>query len=108
ARLRSRYVTVAASLRMGVETTFVCGLLAVSLLLTLRNGAAALPLLGLYAYAGFRVIPAANRIMLYVAELRYSRAWIHDLRDDLILLETQPPAAERAGEPIRFTRALAL
>jgi ATP-binding cassette subfamily C protein len=107
ARLRTRYITVASTLRMGVETVFVCGLLAVSLLLTMRSGAAALPLLGLYAYAGFRVIPSANRIMMYVSELRYSRAWIDDLRNDLAAL---PPAAPTAGgdEPIRFTGTVAL
>ena len=108
ARLRSRYVAVAAALRMGVETTFVCGLLAVSLLLTLRGGAAALPLLGLFAYAGFRVIPAANRIALYVAQLRYSRAWIHDLRADLAALPTPSITDAPEVEPIRFTRAVAL
>ena len=108
ARLRSRYVAVAAALRMGVETTFVCGLLAVSLLLTLRGGANALPLLGLFAYAGFRVIPAANRIMLYVAQLRYSRAWIHDLRADLSALPTPVIDDAAESEPIRFTRAVAL
>jgi len=108
ARLRSRYVAVAAALRMGVETTFVCGLLAVSLLLTLRGGAAALPLLGLFAYAGFRVIPAANRIALYVAQLRYSRAWIHDLRADLAALPTPSITDTPEVEPIRFTHAVAL
>jgi ABC-type multidrug transport system fused ATPase/permease subunit len=106
-QLRTRYAVVASTLRMGVETVFVCGLLAVSLLLTLERGAAALPLLGLYAYAGFRVIPSANRIMMYISELRYSRAWIHDLRDDLAALP--PPAPAPGGaEPIRFTRAVAL
>jgi ATP-binding cassette subfamily C protein len=109
ARLRSRYVAVATSLRMGVETTFVCGLLAVSLLLTLRSGAAALPLLGLFAYAGFRVIPSANRIMLYVAQLRYSRSWIHALRADLTALPPPARAAAAADtHAIRFTRAIAL
>ena len=108
ARLRARYVAVAAALRMGVETTFVCGLLGVSLLLTLRGGAAALPLLGLFAYAGFRLIPASNRIMLYIAQLRYSRAWIHDLRADLTALPAPLSADAVEVEPIRFTRALAL
>jgi ATP-binding cassette subfamily C protein len=109
ARLRARYSAVASTLRMGVETVFVCGLLGVSLLLTLKSGAAALPLLGLYAYAGFRVIPSANRIMLYAGQLRYSRAWIHDLRADLTALPPPAPAVGAAGtEPIRFTRALAL
>ncbi|HET7341350.1 MAG TPA: ABC transporter ATP-binding protein [Methylomirabilota bacterium] len=107
ARLRARYATVASTLRMGVETMFVCGLLLVSLILTLRGGSAALPLLGLFAYAGFRVIPAANRVMLYVAQLRYSRPWIQALRADLTTL---PAAAARPpdGEPIRFTRAVSL
>ena len=109
ARLRTRYAAVASTLRMGVETVFVCGLLAVSLLLTLRSGAAALPLLGLYAYAGFRVIPSANRIMMYVSELRYSRSWIHDLRDDLAALPAPAlPTGPGAAEPIRFTRTVAL
>ena len=102
-RTRSRYHVVATTLRMGVETVFVCGLLAVSLLLTLRSGAAALPLLGLYAYAGFRVIPSANRIMLYVSALRYSRAWIHDLRADLAALRRRhprsPAPASRSASP---------
>ena len=44
---------------------------------------------------------------MYVSELRYSRAWIDDLRNDLAAL---PPAAPAPGgdEPIRFTRAVAL
>jgi ATP-binding cassette subfamily C protein len=107
--LRSRYAAVGSTLRMGVETVFVCGLLAVSLLLTLRSGADALPLLGLYAYAGFRVIPSANRIMLYVGELRYSRSWIQALRADLAALPAPAPiVAPDAAATLRFTDALAL
>jgi ATP-binding cassette, subfamily B, bacterial PglK len=94
---------------MSVETVFVGGLLLVSLLVTLRHEpSGALPLLGLYAYAGFRVIPSANRIMTYVNDLRYSRAWIHDLRADLAALPAPPPAPAGAAEPIRFGRELAL
>src|SRR4029453_3425736 len=37
ARLRLRYLTLGAALRMAVETVFVCGLLLVSLLVTLRH-----------------------------------------------------------------------
>jgi ABC-type multidrug transport system fused ATPase/permease subunit len=107
AGLRSRYAAVASTLRLGVETMFVCGLLLVSLLLTLRGGPSPLPLLGLFAYAGFRVIPASNRVMLYISQLRYSRPWIQALRADLATLP--PPAVEAPGaETIRFTRAVAL
>jgi ATP-binding cassette, subfamily B, bacterial PglK len=110
ARLRLRYLTLGAALRMAVETVFVCGLLLVSLLLTLRHEpSGALPLLGLYAYAGFRVIPSANRIMVYMTELRYSRSWIHDLRADLATLEPATSATERGDvDAVRFTRTLAL
>jgi ATP-binding cassette subfamily C protein len=108
ARLRSRYATVAVAMRLGVETMFACGLLVVSLLLTLRSGAGALPLLGLYAYAGFRIIPSANRMMLYVGELRWGRAWIHELRADFTALPPPAPAAGPDVAPVRFTDALAL
>ena len=108
ARLRSRYATVSAALRMGVETMFICGLLLVSLLLTLSHGSAALPLLGLFAYAGFRVIPAANRVMLYITQLRYSRPWIEALRADLATLPSPAPAVgPAAADAIRFTHAIA-
>jgi ATP-binding cassette subfamily C protein len=107
AGLRARYATVAGALRLGVETMFVCGLLLVSLILTLRGGASALPLLGLFAYAGFRVIPASNRVMLYVSQLRYSRPWIQALRSDLAMLPAPAPRASD-GEAMRFTRAVRL
>jgi ATP-binding cassette, subfamily B, bacterial PglK len=110
ARLRSRHTVAGTALRMAVETVFVCGLLLVGLLLTLSDGTTtALPLLGLYAYAGFRVIPSANRIILNVNALRYSRAWIRDLHADLTVLTTRPRApGQREAPPIRFTRTVAL
>jgi ATP-binding cassette subfamily C protein len=46
--------------------------------------------------------------MLYVTQLRYSRSWIHDLRADLTALPPPVPATGGAGEPIRFTRTIAL
>jgi ATP-binding cassette subfamily C protein len=48
--------------------------------------------------------------MIHVGQLRYSRAWIRDLRDDLAALPAALPAPVAAGEaePIRFGRAVAL
>jgi ATP-binding cassette subfamily C protein len=83
--VRARHASLATTLRMLVEAVFVCALLLVSLLVTLRtDGAAdAVPMLALFAYAGFRVIPSVNRLMLNVAQLRYGRALLEDVYADI-------------------------
>ena len=110
-RLRSRYATLSATLRMMTEAVFVCALLLVSLLVTLRRGTGQeiVPLLGLYAYAGFRVIPSANRLMLNVANLRFGRAFIRDLYDDVRAFATHAAALPAdGGADLPFTRSVAL
>ncbi|HUF93696.1 MAG TPA: ABC transporter ATP-binding protein, partial [Candidatus Limnocylindria bacterium] len=83
--VRARHATLTATLRMLVEAVFVCALLLVSLLVTLRSDAAAdtVPMLALFAYAGFRVIPSANRLLLNIAQIRYGRALLEDVDNDV-------------------------
>ena len=74
ARLSLGYlgVTLEALPPLVIETVFVCGALLVVALLTLSGsgGGAGLPLLGLFAYAGFRIVPMANRITWRLNEIR--------------------------------------
>jgi ABC-type multidrug transport system fused ATPase/permease subunit len=109
--VRARHASLAATMRMLVEAVFVCALLLVSLLVTLRtDGAAdAVPMLALFAYAGFRVIPSANRLMLNVTQIRYGRALLEDVYQDVATFarhaaEESPP--EHAD--ITFDDAIAL
>jgi ATP-binding cassette, subfamily B, bacterial PglK len=103
---------LAAMPRLLVETVFVLAALGLVLLATLlgRTGPELLPLLGLYAYAGFRVIPSANRWMMSVNEVRLGAAPTRELADDLARLAAIPRQVEdpEDPEPIDFESALEL
>jgi ABC-type multidrug transport system fused ATPase/permease subunit len=90
----ARYGGVSSLPRLVVETVFVCAALVVVVLLTARGGTAAetVPLLGLYAYAGFRVIPSANRIVWMIGEMRYGTAAVDRVSRDLRTLAGTPAA----------------
>ena len=109
ARVRHLSDTLAAVPRVLVESVFVLGALAVVVaLVRLRQpGPDVVPLLGLYAYAGFRVIPSANRILMLVNEIRTGAAAVRALHADL---DGASPglASDAAGAPLPFTDAIVL
>jgi ATP-binding cassette subfamily C protein len=74
--------------RFLVETVFIC--IPLVMIILTRNkagfGHSILPLLGLYAYAGFRAIPSFNRITMHVNNIRYGGAVADSLYDDFNLL----------------------
>lgn len=84
-RIWSLHTTLSAMPRLLIETVFVCGMLLVILLVTAHGGTGPdlVPVIGLYAYAGFRVIPSANRILTYVNDIRYGSAATQRLSKDL-------------------------
>jgi ATP-binding cassette subfamily C protein len=63
--------------RLGVETALIVGMLAVVFVVTRggASGADVVSLMALFAYAGFRVVPSANRIMLNAGNWRTGRAF---------------------------------
>ncbi len=104
-------VTLEAIPPVIVETVFVSGALLVVALLTLTsevpdNG---LPLLGLYAYAGFRIIPMANRLTWRLNEIRASAPAVEALYDDhrLVTGESWDDATDDAP-PVELREAIAL
>jgi ATP-binding cassette subfamily C protein len=100
---------LAAMPRLLVETVFVLAALGLVILATVldRAGPELLPLLALYAYAGFRVIPSANRWMMSVNQVRLGAAPTRELADDLAGLAAirRPPADP---QPIDFESSLEL
>jgi len=94
ATVRERRDTSSLALRLTVETAFICAMLIAVALLTLsgRSGAEVVSLLGLYAYAGFRLVPSANRMVVNLNSLRYGRAFVKPLAEDWELLGRNPPA----------------
>jgi ABC-type multidrug transport system fused ATPase/permease subunit len=81
-------VTLQALPALLLETVFVCGALLVIALLTItgRVGSEGLPLLALFAYAGFRVTPMANRLTFRLSEIRTSGFSVDRLYEDYLLV----------------------
>jgi ABC-type multidrug transport system fused ATPase/permease subunit len=88
-------------------------LLVVLYVLATRDGfAAGLPILGLYAFAGYKMMPALQRIFVQLAEMEFSSVALASLRDPLrkgeqALRRLSASARASEGEKrIRLTRAL--
>ena len=96
---------------LAIETVFVGGALLVVALLTASGQVQVdgLPLLGLFAYAGFRLIPMANRITWRLGEIRASAASVDTLYDDYRLVTAHDWSDEEgAAAGVAFRDALVL
>jgi len=99
--------------RLAVETVFIFGALSVVLLITLRgaSGPQTVSLLGLYAYAGFRVIPSANRILYQTTVLRQTQVAVQRVYDDFFLVQPngwQSRPQKRAEAPLELGERITL
>jgi len=110
ARLRRWSETLAAVPRLLVESVFVLSALAVVVVLVElgHQGDEVLPLLGLYAYAGFRVIPSANRILMHLNEIVGATAAVRALHADLAAAPAAPLAFAEPAAALRFESAIVL
>jgi ATP-binding cassette, subfamily B, bacterial PglK len=91
--------------RLGLELLAVIGL-AILVFIMLGRGAAIetiLPTLGLFAAAGFRMLPSVNRVMISGQNVRYALPVVSRLHEELAL-GIRPLADEPA--PLRFERRL--
>ncbi|HEY8927509.1 MAG TPA: ABC transporter ATP-binding protein [Polyangia bacterium] len=82
--------------RVAIETIFVASVVVVVAIATLggRSSQEILPLLGLFAYAGFRLIPSANRILLNVDSVRRAIPAVERLVEHLDEFALPPPGSE--------------
>jgi ATP-binding cassette subfamily C protein len=112
ARILRLRTTLATTPHIFVETVFVCGVLVVVILVALRGGLDTdmLPLLGLYAYAGFRIIPSANRMLMHVNFIRSGTAAVDRLRQDFQLFEQNAASVldHPQDQELRFTGQIVL
>ena len=108
-RIQRRREVLSESLRVSVETAFALILVIVIMALTGRGESGYLvSVLGLYAYAGFRLIPSVNRITLNLNSLRQGLPFASDLADELSVLA--PDTRHESGgavAPMAFSKAIA-
>lgn len=104
-------ITMNAVPQLVIETAFVCGALSVVALITMRGpaGSEVLPLVGLFAYAGFRMVPMANRLTWRLNELRASREAVDSLYEDYrLVLREEEDDDEAVGAQPGFEERLLL
>lgn len=89
-----------------VEATGYSMLILVALVLLLRSNdiAHVLPALGLYGFAAYRMLPAAQIMYRGIAKLRVSSAALQSIHHDLALPEEKPAMAHAALVPQREIR----
>lgn len=94
--------TIAELPRIIVETVFVCGMLLVIGLIAAGPTPEpdVIPLLGLFAYAGFRLVPSIIGILVDFIRIRNSTPAIHQLHGDLerFAAQSKEAAPQRTAE----------
>ncbi|HEU5161553.1 MAG TPA: ATP-binding cassette domain-containing protein, partial [Thermoanaerobaculia bacterium] len=97
-----RHLAALATPRVVLETGFALGAIAVIFLV---RGAAAVPLLALFAWIGLRLIPAANRVVFHLDHIRHGAHAVAEL--DAALTEMRPyRLSPRARREARFRGAI--
>jgi len=97
ARLYARHQATAQVIsqlpRFALEAIAFGGILLVVLYLMARSGsfASALPIIALYAFAGYRLMPALQQIYGAVTQLRFAGPAIDALHSDLMSLKSKHP-----------------
>ena len=101
--------------RYAIEAVAFGGIILMGVILTVRHGAqdgsalgAVLPLLGLYAFAGYRLIPAAQNIYQNLASLRFAAPFVDGLAAELQTNVAQPRATLRSTAPLPMLQAMEL
>ena len=110
--LRNRYLGAVLSLapRIVTELAFVITMLIAVAFLVRSDGVQAelLPILGLYAYAGLRLIPMVAALTESFNRIRWNRWSLEQLSRDFDLLNEQAEAEGSGRSPITYQRELEL
>ena len=98
-----------------IEAIGFGGIIALSLVLMARHGGVTgdglgqvLPMLGLYAFAGYRMLPAAQHVYAGLAKLRFGIAAVEGVYDDLYQREQLAEIRHFAPAPLHPQRKIKL
>jgi len=94
--------------RLWIELLAVAGMVAVVLLMIAQNSPmeTLVPTLGLFAATAFRFMPSFNRLLNAIQNVRFAWPVIHNLHQELCLLEETEPLKEYL--PLPFKKDLVL
>jgi ATP-binding cassette, subfamily B, bacterial PglK len=108
-QIQPKYQTVARTPRYFVETLAFGGILIMVLYLLTTRGSLAevVPLLSLYALAGYRLLPALQEIFVALSSLRYHTAVVDAIHGQFTV-NTVPPVRRPIDAPLEFRDAIRL
>ncbi|MEM9341984.1 MAG: ABC transporter ATP-binding protein [Pseudomonadota bacterium] len=98
--------------RFAIELTAVIGIVAVALVMVARDGvggrdlANALPLIGVFALAVYRMLPAAQRAYTTLISIRLSHEAAINLAKDIAAAKITPPLPTVPIQPISLTERM--
>lgn len=106
-RLQASEITLSQVPRYVIEAIGIGGVIVLAMILISTTGGIGetLPMLGLYAFAGYRLLPAAQYVYAAGARLRFGAAAIERVRTDLAM---RVPAEPRQAEAVEFRDHLSL
>jgi ATP-binding cassette, subfamily B, bacterial PglK len=100
--------------RYAIEAVAFGGIILMALILTMRHGtqeggslATVLPMLGLYAFTAYRILPATQNIYQNSSSLRFASSVIEGMAHEIACASPQGSTAQVTA-PLRLTRALEL
>lgn len=115
ARLQATTTSLSMVPRYAVEAVAFGSiiLLTIALMIKYRDSAAGplaevLPLLGFYAFAGYRILPAVQGIYQSATQLRFGAATLDNIAAGLAGRATLPPLPQTEAKPLPFTRRVEL
>lgn len=96
--------------RIVVESVFVCGVAALIALAQMRGSVDLVPLLGLFAYAGLRILPPLQEIVSRLNLIRFAQAPLEAVYRDWLRITEQGAVAAAEGpvSPLPFERELSV
>jgi len=106
----AQYEVISNLPRYVLETFAFGGMLVIILYLMSTKGSVAqiLPVIGLYAFAGQRLLPALQGIFLNVSKVRYVLPSLNDMQREFSLETSSLPAEVPGTQALPFSRDIAL
>ncbi len=115
ARHQATVATLGAVPKSVIQALAFAGMIALTLVLLAREGGASgpalgqvLPIIGLYAFAGMRMMPAAQHIYSSATHLRFCTETVNLIYADLFEHEALPPLKKRAPDRLAPKREIVL
>jgi ABC-type multidrug transport system fused ATPase/permease subunit len=95
---------------MAIQTVLFCGALALVVAMTLagRTGSETLPVAGVFGYAGLRILPMAQGLVVTVNGIRGRKRWVDELHEDYLALEGAVAAAADSSPHLTFRDQIVL